>query len=74
VPCAQLTTGQPPFGALPFGIATVPDSTVPLPLADVERYSSSVLAFALFSTAGPVSLRCQTGVPCGPLGRLAGGV
>ena len=25
VPCAQLTTGQPPFGALPFGIATVPE-------------------------------------------------
>ena len=44
VPCAQRDTGQPPFGALPFGIATVPETASSLPSADVERYSSSVLA------------------------------
>ncbi len=31
VPCAQLSTGQPPFGALPFGTATVPDTVIRFP-------------------------------------------
>ena len=73
VPCAQLITGQPPFGALPFGTATVPETAIAAPLVAVERYSTSRLLFALLSTAGPVSLRCQIGVPW-PAGSVAGGV
>ena len=28
VPCAQLMTGQPPFGALPLGTETVPEFSI----------------------------------------------
>ena len=37
VPWAHEMTGQPPFGALPFGIDTVPDTATPLPLTPTER-------------------------------------
>jgi hypothetical protein len=37
VPCAQLITGQPPFGALPFGTATSPETATVLPSTAVER-------------------------------------
>ena len=36
VPCAQVMTGQPPLGALPFGIATVPETATGLPSTAVE--------------------------------------
>jgi hypothetical protein len=36
VPCAQVITGQPPFGALPLGIATVPDTAIRLPSSACE--------------------------------------
>ena len=74
VPCAQLMTGQPPFGALPLGIATSPETATALLSSPLDVYSRSVLDFALFSTGAPVSLRCQIGVPWAPLGRAAGGV
>ena len=32
VPCAQVITGQPALGALPFGIATMPDTGTIVPL------------------------------------------
>ena len=37
VPCAQLITGQPPFGALPLGTLTEPETTTwsPCGLLDV---------------------------------------
>src|SRR4051812_22443155 len=31
VPCAHVTTGQPPLGARPFGRDTVPDTATALP-------------------------------------------
>ena len=37
VPCAHEITGQPPFGALPFGTVSVPDTATALPVALVER-------------------------------------
>jgi hypothetical protein len=74
VPCAHVITGQPPLGALPFGIATVPETATGAPATDSERYSSSRLLAALERTALPVSLRSQIGVPCAPAGRVAGGV
>ncbi len=36
VPCAHVITGQPPFGALPFGIATVPETATVLPSTACE--------------------------------------
>lgn len=36
VPCPQVTTGQPPLGALPLGTATVPETPVFSPLVDVD--------------------------------------
>ena len=37
VPWPQVMTGQPPLGALPFGIDTVPDTATGLPSTPVER-------------------------------------
>ncbi len=54
--------------------ATAPDTATARPPAPVDRYSSRRLLLALESTAGPLSLRCQIGVPCGALGRVGGGV
>ena len=28
MPCAQVITGQPPFGGLPFGTATEPETAI----------------------------------------------
>jgi hypothetical protein len=36
VPCAHVTTGQPPLGALVFGIETVPETAIGLPSTAVE--------------------------------------
>jgi hypothetical protein len=37
VACAHDTTGQPPFGALPFGRWIVPETAIALPPTEVER-------------------------------------
>ena len=74
VPCAQVTIGQPAFGALPFGTWTVPEMAVSWFVVVVPRYRSSRLLFALESLALPVRVRTQIGVPCVPLGIVLGGV
>jgi hypothetical protein len=37
VPCAQVTIGQPPFGGVPFGTVTVPETATGLPAMPMER-------------------------------------
>ena len=37
VPCAHEISGQPAFGARPFGTASVPDTAVLFPFSPVER-------------------------------------
>ncbi len=49
VPWAQLITGQPPFGALPLGTETVPETATALPSIEVERYRTSVVLPAFLS-------------------------
>ena len=57
-------TGQPPFGALPFGSVSEPETAFGLPLEPVDRYSSS-LARPL-SASRPLCRRAQMSFPCGP--------
>ena len=51
----------------------MPDTAIAAPFVAVERYSTSRLRFAPLSSADPVRVRCQIGVPC-PAGSVAGGV
>jgi hypothetical protein len=74
VPWAKVTTGHPPFGALPFGTETVPDTATGFPSTPVERYRSSLSRVPPATAGDPVSRRCQIGVPCAAFVTLAGGV
>src|SRR3954453_22361935 len=74
VPCAHVTTGQPPFGVLPLGIDTSPETATGLPSTPVERESTTRLLLAEGSFAALVTPRAQIGVPCLPLGSGLGGL
>jgi hypothetical protein len=37
VPCAQVMSGQPPFGGFPLGTVTVPETATGLPSTPIER-------------------------------------
>src|SRR3954469_16579472 len=74
VPWSYEITGQPFFGALPFGTDTVPDTAIGLPSLPVERYSTFQFAPADFKAASPFSFRAQIASPCVLPGSGLGGV
>src|SRR3954453_9553312 len=74
VPCAHVTTGQPPFGVLPLGIDTSPETATGFSSTPGGRERTARVLLAEFSFAPFVPPRAQIGVPCLPLGSGLGGV
>src|SRR3954466_15674783 len=74
VPWSHVITGQPFFGALPFGTDTTPETAIGLPSVPTERYSTSQLDPADLSAGSPFALRAQMRSPCVLPGRGLGGV
>src|SRR3954447_11278066 len=74
VPWSHVITGQPFFGALPFGPDPTPDTAIALPSVPTERYRTSQLAPADSRAGSPLALRAQIRSPCALPGSGLGGV
>jgi hypothetical protein len=56
-------TGQPPFGGLPFGMLTEPETASSVPCGVRDVYRTSLVWAALVSGTSPPAGRCQIKVP-----------